>query len=107
MNIIKATRSALDMTQPEFSAWLSKKIDRSKPFPAPRISEWENETRSPRKNVRDVCMPIVAGEIASDAVLQVSEVFKSHGVDVLEIAMSDEMKVVCKKIKERIIDETK
>jgi len=106
MNVVKAARAALGMSQPAFGAWLSAQIGRADPIPASRISEWESGKRSPRKNVRDACLPVVAGEIASDAVLQVSGAFRAAGVDVLSITLSPEMKAVKTTIKKSIISET-
>jgi len=106
MSVIKAARAAMGMSQPAFGAWLSDKIGRAEPIPASRISEWESGKRSPRKNVRDACLPVVAGEIASDAVFQVAGVFRVAGVDVLSITLSPEMKAVKDGIKNRIMEET-
>jgi len=105
-NVVKAARAAMGMNQETFGAWLSDKIGRADPIPTSRISEWESGKRSPRKNVRDACLPVVAGEIASDAVLQVSGVFRAAGVDVVSITMSPEMKAVKDGIKNRIMEET-
>jgi len=106
MNIIIATRNALGLSQIEFGRWVACKTGRDRPFPKQRISEWERGVRSPRKNVRDVCLPVVAGEIASEAVMDVSLVFKEKGIDVLNITMSKEMLEVCKTIEARIISQT-
>jgi len=66
-SLIKTTRNVLGLSQVEFGRWAAEKIGRVRPFPTQRISEWERGIRSPRKNVRDVCLPIVAAEIADDA----------------------------------------
>jgi len=106
MNIIMATRKALGLSQAEFGRWIAEKIGRKNAFPTQRISEWERGVRSPRKNVRDVCLPVVAGEIASDAIMDVSLVFKEKGINVLNITMSKEMLEVCNTIEARIISQT-
>ncbi len=105
-NIVKAARAALDMTQETFGVWLAGKTGRAEPFPVSRISEWEYGKRSPRKNVRDACLSVVAGEIASDAVLKVCQVFWGEGIDPLIVAMSDDALAVKDEIKNRIIAET-
>jgi len=106
VSVVRSARAAMGMNQETFGVWLADKIGRSDQIPPSRISEWESGKRSPRKNVRDACLPVVAGEIASDAVFQVSGVFRAAGVDVLSITMSPEMKAVKATIKKRIISET-
>jgi len=106
INLIKATRKALGLSQAEFGRWVACKTGRDRPFPTQRVSEWECGVRSPRKNVRDVCLPVVASEIAWDAIRDVSLVFKEKGINVLNITMSKEMIEVCNTIEARIISQT-
>jgi len=68
VNLIAATRASLGFSQSEFGRWLAEQVGRNTPYPLQRISDYERGCKSPRKNIRDVCMPIVAGEIASNAV---------------------------------------
>jgi len=68
MNIIKATRTALNMSQAEFGIWLGKQLERASPIPSQRVNEWENGHRAPRKHIRKACAPIAALALANDAV---------------------------------------
>jgi len=92
-NLIKATRKALELSQAEFGRWIAEKIGRKNAFLAQRVSEWERGVRSPRKNVRDACLPIVAAKIADDAIESVRN--------------GEQLNIVRDTIKSRIIENTR
>jgi len=73
MNIIISTRKTLGLSQAAFGSWVAKEIGREDAFPSQRVSEWERCTRRPRKNVRDVCLPIVAQKIVDDAIESIKD----------------------------------
>lgn len=66
MSIIKTTRLALELTQPQFGQWLSDQIGRIQPIEVARISEWEHGKKSPRALIREVCQPIAATHAARE-----------------------------------------
>ncbi len=102
MNIIHTARTALGLTQAEFGAWLAERMGRDRPIPDYRISEWERGVRSPRRNVREICAPIAADEVASDAVIAVCGTLHRAGIDLLDAALSPEMLATKNKIKTSI-----
>jgi len=69
-NLIKASRAALGLSQSEFGTWLQKQMKLDKPISRMRISEYERGVKSPRRKMREVCLPIVASYIAKDAKLK-------------------------------------
>ena len=71
MNIVKAARQSVGITQAEFGMWLAERLGKDKPIPAQRVNEWENGIKSPRRNIREVCAPVAAIALANDAVAAV------------------------------------
>ncbi|MBL1319576.1 MAG: hypothetical protein COA63_000755 [Methylophaga sp.] len=100
-NLIKSTRATLDISQAKFGVWLAKEIGRALPFSESRISEWENGKYSPRKKVRDACMPIVAELLATNAVVAVA---KCLGKDIIKEQLAPDLRAVRDGIKEWIED---
>ena len=102
MNIIKATRAALDLTQAEFGIWLARQLDRASPIQPQRINEWENGRRSPRKHIRKVCAPIAATALANDAVAAVE---RTHLHNITNFAsLPPDLKCVRDEIADWLID---
>ena len=100
-NLIKSTRATLGISQAKFGEWLAEKVGRYTPFSESRVSEWENGKYSPRKKIRDACMPIVAELLATNAVVAVAKCF---GEDVTKKSLSPDLLAVRDDIKEWIED---
>jgi len=98
-NLIKATRATLKLSQVEFGVWLQQQMKLEKPIVAQRISEYELGIRSPRRAMRDICMPIVAKALANDAV---AEVAKCFGKDVTNDNLTPDLLTARDDIKEWI-----
>jgi len=64
MNLIKTTRTSLDMTQAQFGEWLGEQLGKPA-YSFQSIANWESGKRSPRRNVREVCEPVAAAYITS------------------------------------------
>jgi len=73
--VISVARAELGLSQSEFGAWLAERMGRADPFPASRVSEWEHGRRSPRRNVRQVCIPVSSKAVATDTVMAIARVF--------------------------------
>jgi len=103
-NIIESARTILSMNRDVFGVWLAEQVGSATSIPASKVFELESGKQSPEKNIRDACLSIVAGEIASDAVLGVCSAFRGSGADVMGVAMSPGMKDLKEQIKNRIIN---
>jgi len=102
-NIILTTRSSLDMNKEKFARWLTDKLANcDHVYSVSDVNVLESGQTEPDRHVRQICLPIASGEIASDAVFLVCSEFRKDGVDVLDIAMSPSMLKVKRVISEKI-----
>ena len=98
MNLVKAAREALGLTQVKFGVWLAEQLGKDKPIPAQRVNEWENGIKSPRRNIREVCAPVAAIALANDAVAAVE---RTH---LLDITKFDELPPDLRCVRDEIAD---
>jgi len=63
MSVCKVARTALNLTQPAFSAWLAEQTNR-KPMPQSQISRYDTGKHAMTKAQNAACLPIVARFLA-------------------------------------------
>lgn len=66
MSMIFTVRKSLGMNQQQFGQWLASQVNRSEPFPVPRISEYEHCKVFPNSAVRMACAAIAASVAAKE-----------------------------------------
>lgn len=85
MNLVKVTRQYLGLTQAAMGEWLAEQRGKDKPIPAQRVNEWENNIRSPRRNIREICAPVAAIALADKAVAAVE---RTHLNDLTDLRIA-------------------
>jgi len=45
---------------------MAKQLGRGKPISIQQVSDWENNRKAPRSNIRAICSPVAAADLAED-----------------------------------------